>query len=65
MFGPKHEKFPEAQQFLDLGSAKEVRSAESLMEALQVFLKDNQQLRAQIEAQVFRLQVKTPFKLVK
>jgi hypothetical protein len=48
-----------------LGSAKEVRSAESLMEALQVFLKDNQQLRAQIEAQVFRLQVKTPFKLVK
>ena len=65
LFGPKHQKFPEAKQFLDLGSAKEVRSAESLMEALQVFLKDNQQLRAQIEAQVFRLQVKSPFKLVK
>ena len=64
LFGPKHQKFPEAEQFIEPDFAKEVRSAESLMEALQVFLKDNQQLRAQIEAQVFRLQVKIPFKLV-
>jgi 3-deoxy-D-manno-octulosonic-acid transferase len=64
LFGPKHQKFPEAQQFLDLGYAKEVTNTESLKEALQVFLKDNQQLRAQIEAQVFKMQVKIPFKLV-
>ena len=64
LFGPKHQKFPEAQQFLDLGYAKEVTNAESLKEALQVFLKDNQQLRTQIEAQVFKMQVKIPFKLV-
>lgn len=64
LFGPRHQKFPEAQQFLDLGFAKEVSSAESLSEALQVFLKDNQQLRAEIEAQVFKMQVKLPFQLV-
>ena len=64
LFGPKHQKFPEAQQFLDLGYAKEVTNAESLKEALQIFLKDNQQLRTQIEAQVFKMQVKIPFKLV-
>jgi 3-deoxy-D-manno-octulosonic-acid transferase len=64
LFGPKHEKFPEAQQFLDLGYAKEVTNAESLKEALEVFLKDNQIVRAQIEAKVFKMQVKIPFKLV-
>ena len=47
-----------------MGFAKEVSSAESLSEALQVFLKDNQQLRAEIEAQVFKMQVKIPNKLV-
>ena len=64
LFGPKHQKFPEAQQFLDLGYAKEVTNAESLKEALDVFFKDKQQLRAQIEAQVFKMQVKIPYKLV-
>ena len=64
MFGPKHQKFPEAQQFLNLSYAKEVTNTESLKEALQVFLKDNEQLRAEIEAQVFKMQVKIPFKLV-
>ena len=64
LIGPKHEKFPEAQQFLDLGYAKEVTNAESLKEALEVFLKDNQIVRAQIEAKVFKMQVKIPFKLV-
>jgi 3-deoxy-D-manno-octulosonic-acid transferase len=64
LFGPRHHKFPEAQQFLDLGYAKEVTHTESLKEALQVFLKDNEQLRAEIEAQVFKMQVKIPFKLV-
>jgi 3-deoxy-D-manno-octulosonic-acid transferase len=64
LFGPKHEKFPEAQQFLDLGYAKEVTNAESLKKALEAFLKDNQIVRAQIEAQVFKMQVKIPFKLV-
>jgi hypothetical protein len=47
-----------------LGYAKEVTHTESLKEALQVFLKDNEQLRAEIEAQVFKMQVKIPFKLV-
>jgi 3-deoxy-D-manno-octulosonic-acid transferase len=64
LFGPKHEKFPEAQQFIDLGYAKEVTDAESLKKALEAFLKDNQIVRAQIEAQVFKMQVKIPFKLV-
>jgi 3-deoxy-D-manno-octulosonic-acid transferase len=64
LFGPKHEKFPEAQQFLDLGYAKEVTNAESLKKALEAFLKDNQIVRAQIEAKVFKMQVKIPFKLV-
>ena len=64
LFGPRHQKFPEAQQFLDLGYAKEVTDIESLREALQVFLENNQQLRAQIEAEVFKMQVKIPFKLV-
>lgn len=64
LFGPKHQKFPEAQQFLDLGYAKEVSNTESLKEALQVFFKDNQQLRTQIEAQVFKMQVKIPSILV-
>jgi 3-deoxy-D-manno-octulosonic-acid transferase len=64
LFGPKHEKFPEAQQFIDLGYAKEVTDAESLKKALEAFLKDNQIVRVQIEAQVFKMQVKIPFKLV-
>ena len=64
LFGPKHQKFPEAQRFLDLGFAKEVSNIESLREALQVFLENNQQLRTQIEAEVFKMQVKIPFKLV-
>jgi 3-deoxy-D-manno-octulosonic-acid transferase len=64
LFGPKHEKFPEAQQFIDLGYAKEVKDAESLKKALEAFLKDNQIVRAQIEAKVFKMQVKIPFKLV-
>lgn len=64
LFGPMHQKFPEAQQFLDLGYAKELKNTESLKEAIQVFLKDNQQLRAEIEAQVFKMQVIIPDKLV-
>jgi 3-deoxy-D-manno-octulosonic-acid transferase len=64
VFGPKHQKFPEAQLFLDLGFAKEIKSSESLLAALQNFLKDNLQLRATIEAQVFKMQVKVPSKLV-
>jgi 3-deoxy-D-manno-octulosonic-acid transferase len=64
LFGPKHEKFPEAQQFIDLGFAQEVTKAESLKEALEVFLKDNHIVRTQIESKVFKMQVKAPFKLV-
>ena len=64
LFGPKHQKFPEAQQFLDLGYAKEVTNAESLKEALEVFFKDKQQLHAQIEAQVFKMQVNMPARCV-
>lgn len=64
IFGPKYQKFPEAQLFLDLGFANEVSNAEGLSEALQDFLKDNQQLRAEIEAQVFKMKVQIPFELV-
>jgi 3-deoxy-D-manno-octulosonic-acid transferase len=64
LIGPKHEKFPEAQQFLDLGFAQEITNAERLKEALEVFFNDNQTVRTQIEAQVFKMQVKLPFKLV-
>ena len=64
IFGPKHQKFPEAQLLLDLGFAKEVSSPDGLHAALQAFLKDKQQWRATIEAQVFKMQVKLPYELV-
>lgn len=64
LFGPKHQKFPEAQAFLDLGFAKEVDSPLRLNAALQFFLKDNKDLKEEIETQVFKMQVKLPLKLV-
>lgn len=65
LFGPKHQKFPEAQAFLDLDFAKVVSSSESFISAFQTFLKDNKQMRATIEAQVINMQVKVPAKFVK
>ena len=64
LFGPKHQKFPEAQAFLDLGFAKEVDSPQSLNAALQFFLKDHKDLKEEIETQVFKMQVQLPNKLV-
>lgn len=64
LFGPKHQKFPEAQVFLDLGFAKEMDSPQSLNAALQLFLKDNKDLKEEIETQVFKMQVQLPLKLV-
>lgn len=64
LFGPNRQKFPEAQAFLDLGFAKEVDSAQRLNAALQFFLKDNKDLKEEIETQVFKMQVKLPLKLV-
>lgn len=64
LFGSKHQKFPEAQAFIDLGFAKEVYSPQSLNATLQFFLKDNKDLKEEIETQVFNLQVKIPFNLV-
>jgi len=64
VFGPKHQKFPEAQAFLDLGFAKEVDSPQRLNAALQFFLKDKKDLKEEIEKHVFKIQVKLPLKLV-
>jgi len=64
LFGPKHQKFPEAHAFLDLGFAKEVDSSQSLSAALQFFLKAHIDFKEEIETQVFKMQVQLPNRLV-
>lgn len=58
MFGPKHEKFPEAQQFIDLGFALAITDAKGLEELLISVLEKRAISKSAIEAQVFNLQGK-------
>ena len=64
LFGPKHQKFPEAQQFLDLGFAQQISSAKELDAALRYFMEQQEKYQETITQKVFNMQVKIPVKLV-
>jgi 3-deoxy-D-manno-octulosonic-acid transferase len=64
LFGPKHQKFPEAQQFLDLGFAKEVANAQDLNTVVSYFLENASQRHEALEQEIFKMQVNIPDKLV-
>ena len=64
LFGPKHEKFPEAQQFIDLGFAQVVETAEGLDQKLLSLMENQKDAQAIIEAKVFKLQVKISAELI-
>jgi 3-deoxy-D-manno-octulosonic-acid transferase len=58
MFGPKHEKFPEAQQFIDLGFAQVVSDEQDFETLLETSLQIAKNTKSVIETQVFNLQGK-------
>jgi 3-deoxy-D-manno-octulosonic-acid transferase len=58
LFGPKHEKFPEAQQFIDLGFAQVVDTAQGLDQMLLSLIENQKDKQGIIETQVFNLQGK-------
>jgi len=64
LFGPKHEKFPEAQQFIDLGFAQVVDTAQGLDQMLLSLMENQKDAQAIIEAQVFNLQAKISAELI-
>jgi 3-deoxy-D-manno-octulosonic-acid transferase len=64
LFGPKHEKFPEAQQFIDLGFAQVVETAEGLDQKLLSLIENQKDTQGIIEAQVFNLQAKISAELI-
>ncbi|MFN4880303.1 MAG: hypothetical protein ACK5H3_09680 [Flavobacteriia bacterium] len=64
IFGPKHEKFPEAQQFIDLGFAQVVETAKGLDQILRSLMENQIDAQAIIEAKVFKLQVKISAELI-
>jgi 3-deoxy-D-manno-octulosonic-acid transferase len=64
LFGPKHEKFPEAQQFIDLGFAQVVDTAQGLDQMLLSLMENQKDKQGIIEAQVFNLQGKISAELI-
>ena len=64
LFGPKHEKFPEAQQFIDLGFAQVVETAKGLDQKLLSLMENQKDAQAIIEAKVFKLQGKISAELI-
>lgn len=64
LFGPQHQKFPEAQQFLDLGFAQQISSAKELDMALRYFMEQQEKNQEIITQKVFKMQVIIPDKLV-
>ena len=64
LFGPKHQKFPEAKQFLDLGFAQQISSAKEFDMALRYFMEQQEKYQETITQKVFNMQVKIPDKLV-
>jgi 3-deoxy-D-manno-octulosonic-acid transferase len=64
LFGPKHEKFPEAQQFIDLGFAHAVTDEKGLEKLLISVLEKRAISKSAIEKQVFNLQGKISAQLV-
>jgi 3-deoxy-D-manno-octulosonic-acid transferase len=65
LYGPKHEKFPEAQQFIDLGFAQVITDAQGLDQILLSLIENQKDAKSKIEAKVFNLQVKIGYKLVR
>lgn len=64
LFGPKHEKFPEAQQFIDLGFAHVIEDARRFDQVLKSLLENGANPTSEIEKQVFNLQGKIGSKLL-
>lgn len=64
LFGPKHEKFPEAQQFIDLGFAQVVDTAQGLDQMLLSLIENQKDTQGIIEAQVFNLKGKISAELI-
>jgi len=64
LFGPKYEKFPEAQRFIDMGFAQVVETAEGLDQILLSLMENQKDAQAIIEAKVFKLQVKISAELI-
>jgi 3-deoxy-D-manno-octulosonic-acid transferase len=64
LFGPKHQKFPEAQQFLELGFAKEVANEKDLELAVHHFMENQALLQREILSQLDQLRVQLPTKLL-
>lgn len=60
LFGPQHQKFPEAQQFIDFGYALEIHSQKELNAALESFLSKGEDLKIRIQRKVCDLQVEIP-----
>ena len=58
LFGPKHQKFPEAKQFIELGFAQVVETARGFDQALEILLQNQENLKIGIQEQVFNLQGK-------
>ena len=65
LFGPKHHKFPEAQQFIDLGFAHEVTNHQQLKVRLEESLSHLETIQKAIAAAVLKLKVKIPDQLVR
>jgi 3-deoxy-D-manno-octulosonic-acid transferase len=64
MFGPEHEKFPEAQQFIDLGFAHAITDEKGVERLLFSVLNNREIMKIEIERQVLKLQGKIDGKLV-
>jgi 3-deoxy-D-manno-octulosonic-acid transferase len=64
LFGPKHRKFPEAQQFLDLGFAREISNANDLGAAVHYFMENQALFKEKIVSQLDQLRVELPTKLL-
>ncbi|MEY4286844.1 MAG: hypothetical protein RL511_929, partial [Bacteroidota bacterium] len=64
IFGPKHQKFPEAQQFLDLGFASVIENEQDFGQLLKATIDNSENQKKAIEKEVFNLQVKMSPKIV-
>ena len=64
IFGPKHQKFPEAQQFLDLGFASVIENEQDFGQLLKATIEMSENQKKAIEKEVFNLQVKMRPKIV-
>lgn len=64
LFGPRHQKFPEAQQFLDLGFAKEITDVNDLGLVVHHLMENQALLQREILSKLDQLRVQLPTKLL-